>query len=97
MRGFSLDAVWEIDSDIEFPEESDFVEVPPNVLTLKDSKFFSSDLVLGEMGAYWYLTHRYFPDIQTPVLTLDQLDAIAEGRFMTFAENLKLWEEQDNG
>jgi len=77
MRDFPLDGVWELDLDVEFPEESDFVEVPPKTVEKKSSEFFSSNLVLGEMGAYWYLNHQYFPSIQTPVLTRDQLDAIA--------------------
>ena len=85
MRDFPLDEVWELNSDIEFPEEFDFIEVPSNTLEQKDSKFFSGNLVLGEMGAYWYLRHRYFPEISTPVLTLEQLDAIAEGKNVAFS------------
>ena len=81
MRDFPLDSVWQVDSDIEFPEDLEFVEVPTGVLEQKDTRFFSSNLVLSEfVGASWYLRHRYFPEILTPALTLEQLDAIANNQ-----------------
>lgn len=90
MRDFPLDNVWELDTDVKLPEEFDFVEVPAGTLEPKTSDFFSGSCVLDEMGLYWYLANRrewHYPDIRTPVLTLEQLDEIAEGR------GLRPWEE----
>ena len=91
MRDCPLDRVWEVDADIEFPiEVRDFVEVPQGTLEQKSSDFFSRSCVLNEMGLYWYLTNRRdwcYPDIQTPTLTLEQLDEIAAGK------GLVLWED----